>query len=209
MSVLCDLSGFTSELGALFTFPSNTTSVLVRTGVSFISSDQACSNAESEIPDFDFEATQAAARQAWNEVLGNVNVELFDVTVAGSGNETVNAVDAGSDQEDLKVLLYSSVSASIFDLVSILHFCCVLIAVLADLFFVSHSCIVRTSALPTVSSSLPTPPDKCLPNLTISIYAIRYIQTPVKILAGTLPSRTMIHSTATYALILFSRRCRR
>lgn len=102
--------GFTSEAGTLFTLPSNTTSVLVRTGVSFISSDQACSNAESEIPDFDFEATQAAARSAWNEVLGNVNVELFNGTVAGSGNGTVDAVDAGSDQEDMKVLLYSSVS---------------------------------------------------------------------------------------------------
>ncbi|EIM87038.1 glycoside hydrolase family 92 protein [Stereum hirsutum FP-91666 SS1] len=100
--------GFTSEAGTLFTLPSNTTSVLVRTGVSFISSDQACSNAESEIPDFDFEATQAAARSAWNEVLGNVNVELFNGTVAGSGNGTVDAVDAGSDQEDMRVLLYSS-----------------------------------------------------------------------------------------------------
>lgn len=102
--------GFTSEAGALYTFPPNTTSVLVRTGVSFISSDQACSNAESEIPDFDFEGTQAAARSAWNEVLGNVNVELFNGTVAGGSNETVDAVDAGSDQEDMKVLLYSSVS---------------------------------------------------------------------------------------------------
>lgn len=122
------LSGFVSELGALFTFPSNTTSILVRTGVSFISSDQACSNAESEIPDFDFEATQSAARSAWNEVLGNVGVELFNGTVAGigsgSGNETVDVVDAedkGSDQEDMRVLLYSSVSCSLCPIVTSFH----------------------------------------------------------------------------------------
>jgi putative alpha-1,2-mannosidase len=43
-------------------------------GVSFISPEQACSNAESEIPDFDFEGTQASARAQWNELLSRVQV---------------------------------------------------------------------------------------------------------------------------------------
>ncbi|KAI0055360.1 glycoside hydrolase family 92 protein [Artomyces pyxidatus] len=88
--------GFGSELGALLAFApapgAQATVVLVRTGVSFVSAAQACANAESEIPDFDFDAVSAAARGAWNDVLGRVGVEL------GSQD----------DQEDMRALLYSS-----------------------------------------------------------------------------------------------------
>jgi putative alpha-1,2-mannosidase len=88
--------GFGSEFGALLGFNTSSTEsavLLVRTGVSFISMDQACSNAQNEIPTFDFDGIAASARESWNEVLGHVNVEL--------GN--------GTDQEDMRELLYSSV----------------------------------------------------------------------------------------------------
>ncbi|THG98109.1 hypothetical protein EW026_g4015 [Hermanssonia centrifuga] len=75
--------GFREQLGALFTFKpkstSETTSILARVGVSFISSDQACANAESEVPDFDFTSVQQAAFSEWNELLGRVQVQTQDV----------------------------------------------------------------------------------------------------------------------------------
>ncbi|KAK3678073.1 hypothetical protein LTR78_002168 [Recurvomyces mirabilis] len=48
--------------------------VTVRTGLSFISSDQACSLAENEIPAFDFDATQSAAVSAWRAKLSPISV---------------------------------------------------------------------------------------------------------------------------------------
>ena len=88
--------GFVSQMGALLTFhpsPSGgTTSILVRVGVSFISSAQACANAEEEIPDFDFEGVHAANRAQWNDLLSRIQVDS-----AGVDSNTVS-------------LFYSSVS---------------------------------------------------------------------------------------------------
>lgn len=72
-------------MGALLTFPPSsnstdqTTTILARIGVSFISSDQACANAGSEIPDFDFDKTVATARATWNELLSRVHVDTHGV----------------------------------------------------------------------------------------------------------------------------------
>ncbi|KAI0296922.1 glycoside hydrolase family 92 protein [Multifurca ochricompacta] len=82
-----------SPLGALLTFPAAETGptvVLVRSGVSLISMEQACANAEAEIPNFDFDKVATAARAEWNDLLGRVGVEI------------------APGQEDLRVLLYSS-----------------------------------------------------------------------------------------------------
>ncbi|KAG1749718.1 glycoside hydrolase family 92 protein [Suillus paluster] len=69
--------------GALLTFPPSSnsidTTILARVGVSFISSDQACANAESEIPDFDFDGTVATARETWNELLSRIQVDTQGV----------------------------------------------------------------------------------------------------------------------------------
>ena len=59
--------------------------------MSFISAKQACTNAEEEIPDFDFETTRNTAFDSWNELLGRIQVDTRDVT-----------------QEDV-ILFYSSV----------------------------------------------------------------------------------------------------
>lgn len=77
-------TGFVSQLGALLTFPpdpdpSAQTSILARVGVSFISTAQACSNAESEIPDFDFDGTVANAREQWGELLSRITVDTTAV----------------------------------------------------------------------------------------------------------------------------------
>ncbi|KAI9449063.1 glycoside hydrolase family 92 protein [Lactarius psammicola] len=86
-----------APLGALLTFPAverAPTDILVRSGVSFISTEQACENAEAEIPDFDFINVANAARAQWNDLLGTVEVEI------------------AQGQEDLRVLFYSSLYRS-------------------------------------------------------------------------------------------------
>lgn len=53
--------------------------VTARVGLSFISSEQACSNAEAEIPSFDFQATQSAAEDAWRTKLSPISVSTAGV----------------------------------------------------------------------------------------------------------------------------------
>ena len=48
--------------------------ILARVGVSLISSNQACSNAESEIPSFDFIAIQTAAESTWRNKISPIVV---------------------------------------------------------------------------------------------------------------------------------------
>ncbi|KAJ7472327.1 glycosyl hydrolase family 92-domain-containing protein [Mycena galericulata] len=62
------------QAGALISF-SNTNTVLARFGVSFHSSDQACANAEAELPSWDFEEVQSASAGAWEDILSRVTVD--------------------------------------------------------------------------------------------------------------------------------------
>ncbi|KAL0946279.1 hypothetical protein HGRIS_012530 [Hohenbuehelia grisea] len=75
--------GFVDQLGALFTFaPSpgrKSTTILARVGVSLISTEQACANAEAEIPNFDFDKVHNDARAQWNDLLGRVQVDTASV----------------------------------------------------------------------------------------------------------------------------------
>lgn len=52
-----------------------TRSMQARVGVSFLSTDQACRNAEQEIPDWDFERVRKEAENAWKEKLSVVSIE--------------------------------------------------------------------------------------------------------------------------------------
>ncbi|KAG6836178.1 hypothetical protein H0H93_010583, partial [Arthromyces matolae] len=78
-----EFAGFVSEMGGLLTFKpapdGGKTSILVRVGVSFISSAQACANAEEEIPDFDFDGVHTTARAQWNDILRRVQVDTSGV----------------------------------------------------------------------------------------------------------------------------------
>lgn len=49
--------------------------ILARVGLSFISTAQACSNAEREIPGFDFESVRADAEDAWRQKLSTIKVD--------------------------------------------------------------------------------------------------------------------------------------
>ncbi|KAH7056959.1 glycoside hydrolase family 92 protein [Macrophomina phaseolina] len=53
--------------------------VLARVGVSLISEQQACSNAESEIPDFNFERVQTEAVQQWRQKLSPIQASTNGV----------------------------------------------------------------------------------------------------------------------------------
>lgn len=65
--------------------------ILARVGVSFMSVEQACSNAEKEIADFDFDATLQAAEDAWRSKLSAIQI------------------DAGGDSKDLQTVFWSGV----------------------------------------------------------------------------------------------------
>ena len=64
---------------AQFNAPDTDNQLLARVGVSFISSDQACSNGEREIPEIDFDGTLAAAETAWNEKLSLISIDATGV----------------------------------------------------------------------------------------------------------------------------------
>ncbi|CAN8106552.1 unnamed protein product [Discula destructiva] len=55
--------------------PDNNDQILVRVGISYISVNQACQNAETEIAEFDFDGTKVAAEDAWRAKLGVVAVD--------------------------------------------------------------------------------------------------------------------------------------
>ncbi|KIH94115.1 hypothetical protein SPBR_05615 [Sporothrix brasiliensis 5110] len=56
--------------------------ITARVGMSFISTDQACANAEAEIPDWDFDGTVHAAQNAWRDKLSPIRVDATGVSSA-------------------------------------------------------------------------------------------------------------------------------
>lgn len=54
--------------------------ILARVGVSFISSEQACSSAETEIPSFDFDATHSKAESLWRDKISPIVVSRNGIT---------------------------------------------------------------------------------------------------------------------------------
>lgn len=67
------INGYPLPGGAFVRFE-NSDPVMVRVGLSFISSEQACNNAETEIPSFDFNATRSAATSAWRSKLSPIDI---------------------------------------------------------------------------------------------------------------------------------------
>jgi putative alpha-1,2-mannosidase len=61
-------------------FPAKNNQILVRAGVSFMSIEQACRNAETEIPDFGFERVREAAEEAWREKLSVIELDTTGVS---------------------------------------------------------------------------------------------------------------------------------
>ncbi|KAL1906381.1 hypothetical protein Sste5344_007857 [Sporothrix stenoceras] len=77
------VSTSTNRLGAIFSFNSSTTTVTSRVGVSFISTTQACSNVNSQIPAGTNQTALAAqTRAAWNDQV------LSKITTTDTSNTT-------------------------------------------------------------------------------------------------------------------------
>ncbi|EGP83142.1 putative mannosidase [Zymoseptoria tritici IPO323] len=58
-----------------FNAPKASNQILARVGLSLISVEQACRNAQTEIPDFNFESVHTAAQQAWSEKMSVVQIK--------------------------------------------------------------------------------------------------------------------------------------
>jgi putative alpha-1,2-mannosidase len=64
------------EAGALFSFAGDPTQVIIRVGISFLSEQQACANAESEIGTATFNEIQAQSKALWNERLSRIEIDV-------------------------------------------------------------------------------------------------------------------------------------
>lgn len=73
------INGFPLPSGAFVRFVNGKKPVYARVGLSFISSAQACANAEREVPNFDLEKHEADAQKAWREKLSPITVDTKGV----------------------------------------------------------------------------------------------------------------------------------
>nr|POF11070.1 putative glycosidase [Quercus suber] len=83
-------NGTGEHLGAYVTFEDRTSSVEVRTGVSFVSIEQARRNLDIESPDGStFEDSVSTLKQAWLEKIGRVTIEGVNKTTANHDPRTI------------------------------------------------------------------------------------------------------------------------
>ncbi|KAK0242060.1 glycoside hydrolase family 92 protein [Armillaria nabsnona] len=64
------------QSGAFFSFADTPEKIQFRVGVSFVSTEQACANAESEIGSSSFDNILAQAKALWNEKLSKVEIDI-------------------------------------------------------------------------------------------------------------------------------------
>ncbi|KZV68558.1 glycoside hydrolase family 92 protein [Peniophora sp. CONT] len=70
------LIGDTYEYGAIFSYSGNPEQINIRVGISFVSADQACANAEEEIGDASFEEVWDASKALWNDRLNRIEIDV-------------------------------------------------------------------------------------------------------------------------------------
>lgn len=71
-----NLIGGVYQSGALFSYADNPHQVNIRVGVSFLSEDQACANAEEEVGNAPFEDILAKAKMLWQEKLSKIEIDV-------------------------------------------------------------------------------------------------------------------------------------
>ncbi|KAJ6594301.1 glycoside hydrolase family 92 protein [Mycena capillaripes] len=76
LNLTVNLIGGVYQSGALFSYEGTPEQVIIRVGVSFVSTDQACANAESEVGSSSFEDIQAQAKALWNEKLSKIEIDV-------------------------------------------------------------------------------------------------------------------------------------
>ncbi|KII92737.1 glycoside hydrolase family 92 protein [Plicaturopsis crispa FD-325 SS-3] len=70
------LIGDTYQSGALFSYSGTPSEITIRVGISFLSSAQACANAESEVGGATFDAIVNASKALWQEKLSKVEIDI-------------------------------------------------------------------------------------------------------------------------------------
>ncbi|KAG1821259.1 glycoside hydrolase family 92 protein [Suillus variegatus] len=70
------IGGTPYQSGALFSYEGNPEEVILRVGISFVSTDQACANAEEEIGTSSFEEIQKASKALWQEKLSKIEIDV-------------------------------------------------------------------------------------------------------------------------------------
>lgn len=76
LTISRSINGYPLPGGAFVRFKDATNPIIARTGVSLISTAQACANAEAEIPDFNFDSVTKAAKDAWKDKLSPISVSI-------------------------------------------------------------------------------------------------------------------------------------
>ncbi|KAJ6629531.1 glycoside hydrolase family 92 protein [Mycena sp. CBHHK59/15] len=76
LNLSINLFGGVYQSGALFSYENNPKQVNIRVGISFVSTDQACANAESEVGGSSFEDIEAQAKALWNEKLSKIELDV-------------------------------------------------------------------------------------------------------------------------------------
>ncbi|KAI0085083.1 glycoside hydrolase family 92 protein [Irpex rosettiformis] len=71
-----NLIGGVYQSGALFSFKNTPQEILLRVGISFRSTDQACSNAETEVGSSSFDEVVAQSKALWNEKLSKIEIDV-------------------------------------------------------------------------------------------------------------------------------------
>ena len=80
LTISRSINGYPLPGGGFVRFNSpGDTPILARVGLSFISSDRACSNAEAEIPTFDFESIRTTAEDTWRAKINPIQVSTTGV----------------------------------------------------------------------------------------------------------------------------------
>ena len=76
LNLSVDLIGDVYQSGALFSYAGEPEEIIIRVGISFVSEEQACSNAETEVGDATFEEIEAASKALWNERLSTITIDF-------------------------------------------------------------------------------------------------------------------------------------
>jgi len=76
LNLSLNLIGGVYQSGALFSYLGEPEQVNIRVGVSFVSVDQACANAEEEIGTTSFDDIHVRARALWQEKLSKIEIDV-------------------------------------------------------------------------------------------------------------------------------------
>ena len=76
LNLSINLIGGPYQSGALFSYEGHPDEVIIRVGVSFVSADQACSNAESEVGTSSFEDIVSKSKALWQEKLSKIEIDV-------------------------------------------------------------------------------------------------------------------------------------